>query len=70
VLRKADNNKSTANGVPLELFKYAQALLPGTTSMINWTASHVTQLLTESYLVKRRLPSDMYDAYVIPVYKE
>ena len=69
MLRKADNNKSTADGVPLELFKYAQALLPGTTSKINWTASHVAQLLTEAYLVKRRLPSDMYEAFVIPVYK-
>ena len=69
VLRKSDNNKSTADGVPLELFKYAQALRPGTKSMVNWTATHIANLLNEAYLVKRRLPSDMYDAYVIPVYK-
>jgi hypothetical protein len=44
--------------------------MPGTAITVNWAATHVMQLLNDAYLVRRHLPSDMYDAYVIPVYKE
>jgi hypothetical protein len=37
-MAKAENNKSTADGILMEIYKYAETVVPGTQMVDNWTA--------------------------------
>jgi hypothetical protein len=68
-MAKAANKKSTADGIPMEIYKYAETVVPGTQMVDNWTAIYWTQVFNEAFLERRRLPESMHGSYVTPIFK-
>ena len=68
-MAKAANNKSTADGIPMGIYKYAESVVPGTRMVDNWTAVYWTQVFNEAFLERRRLPASMHGSHVTPIFK-
>ncbi len=68
-MAKAANYKSTADGIPMEIYKYAESVVPGTRMVDNWTAVYWTPVLIEAFLERRRFPASMHGSHLTPLLK-